>query len=131
MVFLQQFKVIQWRSQTQLPAGARYKTDVNGYAAVVCGRDCGRLDSAHLSDGGSFHTAQATFTRRDGAPALPYLPIFQEKVEMWIFISNLPTEVLTINLYLKHCAGVPRVANASHLWPLANPQISACSTSHL
>lgn len=64
MVFPSQFKSIQWRSQTQLPSGARCKTDGNGYAAVVQGKqqsggDCGGLHSAHLSNRGGFHTAQA------------------------------------------------------------------------
>lgn len=72
-------------------------TDDNGYAAVVwgkqhSGRDYSRPDSACLCDRGSFHIAQATFTGRDGAPALPDL-LFQEKVEVWIFILNLPNEL--------------------------------------
>ena len=38
--------------------------------------------------------------------------------------------MLTPNLYLKHCAGAPWVASASHLWPSTNPQISAWKTPH-
>lgn len=50
------------------------------------GGDSGRLVGARLSDGGRVHAAQVILISRDGAPALPDLLIFQEKVEMQVFI---------------------------------------------
>lgn len=70
---------------------------------------------------GGFHTAQATFTRRDRAPASPDLLILQEKVEIWIFIFSLSVQVLTTDLSFKHSVVHPE-------WPV--PHIFGLRQTH-
>lgn len=105
MAFPQQFKISQWRSQTHLSTGPGTRATLLQWGEGCHGGDRGRGKLAG-TDGSSIHTAQSPLTSGEGAPALPDLLVFQEKVERRVFIlksSNLSVDTWFILKTLCKC----------------------------